>query len=131
MLSRMNKRSALWTIAVNIMVSATACSPEYVGCTGVPTPGVLLAIVDAADGRDLSRTARVTIRLLSDDFREVTGTPKEAAQLTVLAGRYSMIVRAAGYRDAVDTLVVTSSKQGACDEAIVQKQKEVRLLRAS
>ena len=76
-------------------------------------------------------TASVTIRLLSDDFQEVTGTPKEAALLTARAGRFSRIVRAVGYRDAVDTLLVTTSKQGACDEAIVQKEKEVRLLRAS
>ena len=54
MLSRMNKHFALGTIAANIIVSATACSTEYVGCTGVPTSGVLLTIGDAVDRRDLS-----------------------------------------------------------------------------
>ena len=131
MIPRVTKRFARWALAANIVVWLTGCSPEYVGCTGVPTPGVVLTIVDAADGRDLSGSARVTIRLLKGDFREVTGTPAEAAQLTIVAGTFSMIVRAAGYRDVVDTLVVTTSKQGYCDEAIVQRPKEVRLLMSS
>jgi hypothetical protein len=113
-----------------MLLLLASCAPERVLCTGVPTPGVVLTVVDGSDGRDISRIARVTIRLLSSDFRETTGTPTEATQLTVVAGTYSMVVRASGYADVADTLVVRTAKQGYCDEAIVQIKREVRLSRA-
>ena len=105
------------------------CRAEELTCVGVPTPGIVLSVVDSVNRRSLDGEATVTVRELDSPFTTSTGPPSEAVRITLRPAQYELKVTAPLYVTAYDTAEVVQQKVDGC-EVIVPHTTVVALLRA-
>ena len=112
-----------------MLIFGYGCRADEVTCVGVPTPGIVLSVVDSVDRRNLNGEASVTVRELTSPFTTLTGPPSEAVRITLRPTRYALKVSASLYMTAYDTAQVAQRKVAGC-EVIVSQTRVVALVRA-
>ena len=121
-MKRFAKRGAVFAFALS------ACQAEDITCGGVGTPGIVLNVVDATDGRALTSTSTVAVRQLDAPFTTMTGRPDDALRISVNAGRYELSVSVPSYRGRTDTITVANRQSNGC-EVIDQQVTTIALVR--
>lgn len=105
------------------------CAPGDITCGSLPTPGVVMTIIDAADRRVLNATAQVAVRQIDGQQLTETGNPIDALQITARPGRFEVTVSVPQYTAVTDTFTVRYVKSGRC-EVTSQETETVALFRA-
>lgn len=98
-----------------------ACGDKVAGtCVGVATPGIELHVRDAVTRRNLDTVATVTISLLRDRSRTLSGQPWVAVIITSdTPGDYEVRASSPGYEPVARTVTVPASTR-ACESVITQ-----------
>jgi hypothetical protein len=64
-----------------LLLALSSCVSDDLTCVGIPKPGIVLTVLDAATNADLGQLAMVTVTTLAPGGQALTGPVEQVAKL--------------------------------------------------